>query len=106
MNKTEYLLTCLAEECAEVGQRASKAIRFGLDETQPGQDKSNAMRMLLELMDVMAVFEMLIEQVPAYAEIDTEALYEQHKEQKLKALTAMMQYSVKCGCLQETKWNS
>lgn len=27
MNKTEHLLTCLAEECAEVGQAAAKALR-------------------------------------------------------------------------------
>jgi len=37
---TEYereVLTILMEECAEVIQRASKALRFGLDEVQPEQ---------------------------------------------------------------------
>ncbi len=31
MNKTEYLLVCLAEECAEIQQAVDKALRFGLD---------------------------------------------------------------------------
>jgi hypothetical protein len=35
MNPTEHLLSCLAEECAEVAQRASKSLRFGLSEVQP-----------------------------------------------------------------------
>jgi hypothetical protein len=37
MTREQHLLTILAEECGEVVQRASKAIRFGLDESQPGQ---------------------------------------------------------------------
>jgi len=32
MNRTEHLLVCLAEECAEVGQAVAKALRFGLDD--------------------------------------------------------------------------
>lgn len=28
MNRSEHLLSCLAEECAEVAQRVSKALRF------------------------------------------------------------------------------
>lgn len=44
MKRHEHLLSILAEECCEVGQRVSKALRFGLDEVQPGQDLSNAER--------------------------------------------------------------
>jgi NTP pyrophosphatase (non-canonical NTP hydrolase) len=55
MNRTEHLLTCLAEECAEVAQRVSKALRFGLTEVQPGQDKDNAERISEELGDLYAV---------------------------------------------------
>jgi hypothetical protein len=34
MNITEHLLATLAEECAEVAQATSKALRFGLDEPE------------------------------------------------------------------------
>lgn len=61
MNKTEHLLTILSEECAEVAQRASKAIRFGLSEVQPGQpeDNDNKRRLERELGDLMGVAKLL-----------------------------------------------
>jgi len=49
------LLTILAEECCEVGQRVSKALRFGVDEVQPGQPWCNGERIALELGDIEAV---------------------------------------------------
>lgn len=55
MNRSEYLLTCLAEECAEVAQRVSKALRFGLDEIQPGQPLNNRERVGEELLDLVCV---------------------------------------------------
>lgn len=55
MNRTEILLTCLMEECSEVAQRASKALRFGLEEVQAGQDRNNAERIVEELRDLVAV---------------------------------------------------
>ncbi len=51
------LLTILAEECCEVGQRVSKALRFGLMEVQPGQPLSNAERISEELGDLLATAE-------------------------------------------------
>ncbi len=60
MNRAEYLLTCLAEECVEVAQRAMKALRFGLSEVQTGQDKTNIERIeeeFIDLLTVMAVFQ-------------------------------------------------
>lgn len=59
MNRQEHLLTILAEECAEVAQRASKALRFGLGEVQPGQDLTNAERVVGELTDLLSVVFML-----------------------------------------------
>lgn len=59
VNTTENLLTILAEECAEAAQRASKAIRFGLTEVQPGQSDDNVRRLERELADVVAVAEMI-----------------------------------------------
>jgi hypothetical protein len=60
MNQTEHLLVILAEECAEVAQRAAKALRFGLGEIQPGPDATTAARLLAELDDLHTVAEMLV----------------------------------------------
>jgi len=72
-NEEQYLLTCLAEEASEVAEeacklvkRATKALRFGLQEIQEGQDKTNLERMVdvinlisYELNDLIAVLEVL-----------------------------------------------
>lgn len=55
MNKIEYLLTCLAEECDEVSQRAHKAQRFSLPEIQKGQSQTNAERISEELKDLISI---------------------------------------------------
>lgn len=65
MNRQEHLLTILAEECAEVAKRCSKALRFGLDEVQPGHDESNRVRISREFGDLIAAFEMLGFPVPS-----------------------------------------
>ena len=55
---TDYereLLTILIEECAEVQQRATKSLRFGPTEVQPGQSLSNNQRLARELGDLYAV---------------------------------------------------
>lgn len=53
------LLEILAEECAEVIQRVTKALRFGVEEVQPGQPDSNSRRIGLELGDVMETVDKL-----------------------------------------------
>jgi NTP pyrophosphatase (non-canonical NTP hydrolase) len=62
MTKIQYLLTCLAEECGEVSQRATKGIRFGLDNIQDGQPLNNAERLVYEFNDMLGVLEMLREE--------------------------------------------
>lgn len=49
------LLEILAEECAEVVQRATRALRFGVAEIQPGQILTNAQRIADEVGDVLEV---------------------------------------------------
>lgn len=95
MNITEYLLTCLAEECAEVAQRASKANRFGITEIQPDQPLNNAERIMLEINDFVAVVELLqAEKVlttgPSRLAIDAKKAKLQH----------FMTYSIEQGTLQ------
>lgn len=57
---TDYLLTCVAEECAEVSKEAAKGIRFGLHDQW--QDKPTAHDALItEYYDLVSVMEMLFE---------------------------------------------
>lgn len=62
MNRIEYLLDVLAEEGSEVAVRVSKALRFTLDEVQPGQEKTNRQRLIDECIDFAAVVGMLVEE--------------------------------------------
>lgn len=62
MNRKEHLLQIVSEECNEVGQRASKAIRFGLSEVQTGQELNNAQRLIYEFNDLVAVMDMLFQE--------------------------------------------
>jgi NTP pyrophosphatase (non-canonical NTP hydrolase) len=55
MTTRQYLLMKLAEECAEVGQRAIKQAQFGKDEVQKNQLLTNAQRLRQELTDLAAV---------------------------------------------------
>lgn len=59
MTRQEHLLTILIEEAAEVQQRATKALRFGMTETQPGQQMNNAARLHMEICDLQCALEML-----------------------------------------------
>ena len=61
MTREEHLLVIIAEECVEIAKCATKALRFGLDDCEPGQPESNARRLCLECADLQAVLEMLAE---------------------------------------------
>lgn len=61
MIRAEHLIDILAEECAETAQRASKALRFGLNETEPGQPFTNAQRLMHEYCDIIAAVDMLVD---------------------------------------------
>jgi len=49
------ILTILIEEAAEIQHRATKALRFGLQEVQPGQNYNNADRLAHEVGDLEEV---------------------------------------------------
>lgn len=59
MNRTEHLLIILSEECSEVSHRISKALRFGLNEIEPGQSFNNSERINQELCDLLGVVDMI-----------------------------------------------
>lgn len=100
MKLTEHMLICLMEELAEIGQaaasasvRASKAIRFGLDEVQPGEMANNMARLVAELADLKALIEVM--------EKDGTILRSQVENKKVK-LGTFLDYARHCGTL-ETK---
>jgi hypothetical protein len=59
--ETAYFLSCLGEEGVEVAHRVSKALRFGLDEAQPGQNLNNRQRIVEETIDFLGALELLVE---------------------------------------------
>ena len=61
MNISEHLLVCLAEECAEVQHAIAKALRFGLNDLGPDASLTNAQQISQELIDVIAVMEMIVD---------------------------------------------
>lgn len=63
MNRIEHLMVIAMEECTEVGQRLSKALRFGLDQTQDGQEYNNRERIMVEFDDLVAAIEMLRDEI-------------------------------------------
>lgn len=59
LKRQQQLLIRLAEECSEVSQRVSKALLFGLFETQEGQPLDNSERLNQEIIDLEALIIML-----------------------------------------------
>ena len=99
MNRREHLLTILAEECAEVAQRVSKALRFGIDEVEPGQPSTNGARVTLEILDLLVVNEMLAE-TESLAPI-TENAVSRHANAKRGKIEKYLAYSKERGTLTE-----
>lgn len=96
MNRKEHLLLILSEECAEVMHRASKALRFGLEEVEPEQLHTNAQRIVDECNDVIAVMELCV------SENVLPHLYMQEKIAAKKAkVEKFLEYSAQCGTLED-----
>lgn len=96
MNRTEHLLTILSEECNEIGQRASKAKRFGLNEIQQEQPLTNAERIVQEYADLLAVVEMLVDEGHLVIPDLSEA-----KAAKKRKVEEFLRYSASRGTLTE-----
>lgn len=94
MTRAEHLLWILAEECAEVAQRASKAARFGLYEVQPGQGETNRERLAGECSHLVAAIEMLVREdcidKPDFGRIQA----------KIEKVERFFRYSVELGTLE------
>lgn len=81
------LLTILIEEAAEVQQRATKLLRFGAGEVQPGQDKTNAWRLSAEVGDMVAIMDLLRKRGLIFANV-----VDSHVDYKIEKLKQFMQH--------------
>lgn len=59
MSLDEFLLLKLSEESVEVSHAIHKALAFGLDDINPRTDGANWQRLVDEITDFLAVYEML-----------------------------------------------
>ena len=99
MTRNEMLLTILTEECAEVTQRITKALRFGMDECEPEQGLTNKERLVDEINDLYAVVLMLRGQG-----VIPEHWYSTQKEKlKREKVEKYLNYSQQCGTLAESR---
>ncbi len=83
MTRDEHLLAHLSEECVEIAHRVSKALRFGLDETQEGQPLTNGHRIVGELCDLRGVVEFLQERGMLPSSPELEASFVRMKKEKI-----------------------
>lgn len=89
----------MAEECAETAKRVSKALRFGPLEVQPGDDRTNADRILEEYHDLQAAVAMLQDEgllpVVHIGEVAERILAKRQKVERF------LEYSELCGTLRD-----
>lgn len=93
LNKTDMLLCILNEECAELSKETMKAMRFGLDDVEPGVGKTNRLKIRQEAHDVIAVLQFLREEIGEY----DQALIDEKKNK----IRRMFEYSRKKGRMDE-----
>lgn len=95
LDTRQFLLTKLAEECAEVAQRALKQQQFGRDEFEPGQEKTNGERLFEEIIDLTTIIGLLenIKEIPVLSLGECDKMVETKKAKILK----YRRYSQKLG---------
>jgi hypothetical protein len=92
MTRSAYLLAKIMEESAEVGHRAGKALTFGMDDVERGQDDNNYDRLMGEFTDLVAVMEM--------AGLEPRRLSESRIRAKKEKVETFMKYSAERGILE------
>jgi hypothetical protein len=86
MNRTEHLLICATEECAELQQAISKALRFGLDDGSPDRQTTNAEDIMKEYTDLISVMMMLLE-AGAVKDFNMDRAIEAKREKVIKYMS-------------------
>ena len=94
MNRLEHLMTIFSEECAEIIQANSKALRFGCDEVRD-TGANNVTRVREEFNDMLALVRML-EAEGLDLSVDL-----QWQEYKISKVEHYLEHSRNCGTLTE-----
>jgi hypothetical protein len=104
VDKEQYLLAKVAEEAAEVAKEALKGAIFGLQDKAPGGDLTNATKIYTELQELIAVIDMLDDEIydkwGYYLCMDCDDKENIKRAKKLK-VKQWMEYSIKVGCLED-----
>ncbi len=98
MNKQQWLLNQLAQECNEVAKACSKAILFGLDNGDPNKTLSNKEEIQNEFNDFIAVVELINESFGFKDEFSIDRKLVDQKKEKVKKF---MSYSAELGILND-----
>jgi NTP pyrophosphatase (non-canonical NTP hydrolase) len=100
LNKEEYLLTLITEECGEVIQCVTKALRFGLQDVKPDQPLNNAERLVEELRDLAVILDLLRESSRPFREAMAEYEDKIKRGEKAQRVSQYMHLSRSLGCLE------
>lgn len=97
MNREQYLLTKLSEECMEIGKEALKIQQFGFNSYNPEEPNvSNKQRLINELNDLMAIIELLNEDTTLnYSPHDVDIAIKKDKVDKFYNLSSELGYCSK-----------
>jgi len=98
MNRKEHLLLILAEECAELQQAVSKAMRFGLDDRY-NKVESNREEIVREYLHVLAAVTMLIE--AGHLPRNTHEFHRKVMDEKIANVERFLEYAEQKGTLNE-----
>jgi hypothetical protein len=97
MDRTEYLLICLIEECAEVQKVATKCLRFGLKNHHPNRPNiNNQAELNKELLDIDAIRYMLSDSATIFRSHIDPAIY----NDKIEKVKKYMGVSKEIGILE------
>jgi hypothetical protein len=98
MNRKEYLLTVASEECSEIAQAISKALRFGLDDCKPNTALCNSDKIMEEYYDLKAMIIRL--QAEGYLPKIDKQRSEFMMAKKIAQVEAYITYSKDKGCIE------
>lgn len=109
MNKTEYLLACLAEECSEVTKECTKALRFGLEyqdipspSGKPLNPKPPRERLADELNDILGLLDLMEHEGVLPPDWNDPV----KREARVRKTERYMEYSRKLGALEHEEQNA
>lgn len=99
MNRTEYLVQRLSEECSEVAVECSKANLYGLEDHYPDDPakRSNRQRIIDELNDLLGVVSVLVRE----GILPDDWQDTQKQAEKTRKVAHYMRYSRLAGTLSE-----